>query len=70
MRMETSVTEVAMHYGFYHLGRFAGYYKQSFWRAALGNARPNPLNSPPAFATRIEPLSSPPPRIGWHLFTP
>ena len=26
----TSVTEVAMHYGFYHPGRFAGYYKQAF----------------------------------------
>lgn len=29
-REETSVTNVAMRYGFYHLGRFAGYYKHAF----------------------------------------
>ena len=27
---ETSVTDVAMRYGFYHLGRFAGYYRETF----------------------------------------
>lgn len=27
---ETSVTDVAMRYGFYHLGRFAGYYRNAF----------------------------------------
>lgn len=29
-RGQTTVTEVAMHYGFYHLGRFSGLYRKTF----------------------------------------